>query len=155
VRATSWWYVGQTPVGNAAGAALGDVVALGDAEAAVELAATGEDAAAETRAGDEATAADAPAEDTADDAAASDETGADAAGAACLLDVQAASTRLPPTMVMSARRCPMLTSLPTSEPIITQRFVQLSDVYGALDPYASDIRRPRHRRDPRCTSQFR
>jgi uncharacterized damage-inducible protein DinB len=136
VRATSWWYVGQIPVGNAAVVALGDAVAFGDAEAADELAATADDAAAlaDTGADDEATAA-------ADDAAAA-ETDADAVGAACLLDVQAASTRLPPTMAMSARRCPMLTSLPTSGPIVTQRFAQLSDVYGALDPYTSDSRRP-------------
>jgi len=121
VRATSWWYVGQIPVGNAAIFALGDVVALADAEAADELAAAGDDVAAlaETGADDEAAADDAAADDTAEDAAAPDEAGADAAGAACLLDVQAASTRLPPTMAMSARRCPMLTSLPTSGPIST------------------------------------
>ena len=116
VRATSWWYVGQIPVGNAAAVALGDVVALADAEAADELAAAGDDVAAlaETGADDEATADDAAA-----DGDALDETGTDAAGAACLLDVQAASMRLPPTMAMSARRCPMLTSLPTSGPIST------------------------------------
>jgi uncharacterized damage-inducible protein DinB len=122
--------------------ALGDVVALddadalADAEAADELAAPGDDAAslADTGADDEASADDAAAD--------ADETGADDAGAACLLDVQAASTRLPPTMAMSARRCPMPTSLPTSRPIITPRFARLSDVYGALDPYTSDSRRP-------------
>jgi hypothetical protein len=88
VRATSWWYVGQTPVGNAGVVALADGVALGEADAAAELAATP------------------------DDAAVLAETGAEVAGAACLLDEQAASTRLPPTMAMSARRCPMTTSLP-------------------------------------------
>jgi hypothetical protein len=122
VRAASWWYVGQLPVGNAAVVALGDAAALGDAVAladaeADELAAAGDDAAAETGA-DEATADDAAADSPAD-VAAPDETGAEAAGAACLLDVQAASTRLPPTMAMSARRCPMPTSLPTSGPILT------------------------------------
>jgi hypothetical protein len=106
VRATSWWYVGQIAVGNAAVVALGDVVALADAEADDELAATGDDAAEEDAADDEAGAA---------------ETGSDAAGAACVLDVQAASTRLPPTMAMSARRCPMPTSLHISTHIFIPR----------------------------------
>jgi hypothetical protein len=86
--------------------ALGDVVALADAEAVDELAATGDDAAEEDAADDEAGAA---------------ETGADVAGAACVLDVQAASTRLPPTMAMSARRCPMQTSLHISRHIFIPR----------------------------------
>ena len=97
--------------------ALGDGVVL--AEAADELATIGDDAAAETGAEDEATADDAAVEaGAAEDGTAAD-AGADAAGAACLLDVQAASTRLPPTMATSARRCPMLTSLPISGPILT------------------------------------
>jgi hypothetical protein len=136
VRAASWWYVGQTPVANAAVVALADGVALADADAADELAAPGDDAAAlaDTGADDDATADDAAADDTADDAAGVDELGADEAGAACLLDVQAASMRLPPTMAMSARRCPIASSLPTSGAIITPRVARLSDGYGALEP---------------------
>jgi hypothetical protein len=113
VRATSWWYVGQIAVGNAA--TVGDV----DAEAADELPATADDAAAlsETGGDDEPTAA-------ADDAAAeagTDEPGADAVGAACLLEVHAASTRLPPTIAMSARRCLIASSVPTSVPLATSQ----------------------------------
>jgi hypothetical protein len=121
VRATSWWYVGQIPVGNAAVVARAD--ALADAEAAAELPATADDAAAldDTGADDEPAAA---ADDAAADAADVAEAGAEVAGTTCLLDVQAASTRLPPTMAISARRCPMLTSLPASEPI-TRPFAQL------------------------------
>jgi hypothetical protein len=123
VRAASWWYVGQMPVGNAAVVALAlgaaDFVALADAEAADELAATGDDAAAETGAGDEAAADDAAAEVGAADDAGGEETGADAAGVACLLDVQAASMRLPPTMAVSARRCPIASSVPTSGTIFS------------------------------------
>jgi hypothetical protein len=114
VRATSWWYVGQLAVGNAAVVALRD--GLAEAEAADELPATADDAAAlaETGTDDDATAADAATEDSTADEGAADET-----GAACLLDVQAASTRQPPTMAISARRCPMPTSLPISAPITT------------------------------------
>ncbi len=114
MRAASWWYVGQIAVGNPV------AVALGDAEADDELAASADDAAAlaETRADDEPTVA---ADDAAADEAGAAEPGADAAGAACLLDVHAASTRLPPRITMSARRCPMESSLPRSRPTTTVR----------------------------------
>jgi hypothetical protein len=119
VRATSWWYVGQIAVGNAVAVALGDaeLVALADAEATDELAATADDAAALAETGADAGAG---AED--DDAGADDAGADDVAGAACLLDVQAASTRLPPRMAMSARRCPMASSVPRSGPIITHGY---------------------------------
>ena len=103
--------------------ALGDGVALevaDDVAALVDDAAALADAAvlAETEADDEATAAG-------DDAAAgeveADKPGADAAGAACLLDVHAASTRLPPTMAMSARRYLMASSVPTSGLLATSQ----------------------------------
>jgi len=114
VRATSWWYVGQIPVGNAAAVALGDA----DADADDELGVTADDAAAlaETGADDDSTAAadDAAADEAGPDEAGPDEAGPDAAGAACLLDVHAASTRLPPTMAVSTRRCPIASSVPTS-----------------------------------------
>jgi hypothetical protein len=116
VRATSWWYVGQIAVGNAAAVAVGD--ALADADAADELAATADDAAALD---DTGAAEAAAADDAATDDPGADETGADEAGAACLLDVQAASTRLPPTIAMSARRCPMASSVPTSVPLATSQ----------------------------------
>jgi hypothetical protein len=124
---------------DADGLALADVEALADAEAADELAATTDDAAAlaETGADDEAT----PGADAAD-AAGAEKPGAEAAGAACLLEVHAASSRLPPRMATSARRCPITSSVPTSGLIITPRLPRLSDVYGALDLYTSDNRRP-------------
>ena len=101
--------------------AVGDALALADAEAADELAATADDPGAldDTGADDEATVA---ADDAAADDPGVDDTGADVAGAACLLDVQAASTRLAPTRAMSAGRCPMESSVPTSGTIATQRF---------------------------------
>jgi len=127
VRAASWWYVGQIAVGNPVAVALGnadadaDVVALALAlaPALAEAGDEADDAAAldETGADDDAAAADAvTAEAGADDA------GPDADDAACLLDVQAARTRLPPTMTVSARRCPMESSVPGSGTIATQRF---------------------------------
>jgi hypothetical protein len=94
-------------VGDADGAALADALALTDA--ADELAAAGDDAAALADTGADADAE----EDAGSDETGPDEAGADAAEAPCLLDVQAASTRLPPTMAMSARRCPIASSVPT------------------------------------------
>lgn len=154
MRATSWWYVGQTPVGNAAALALGD--GLADADGADELAATGDDETAETGADDEATADDAAAEADADDAAAPDETGSDPAGAACLLDVQAASTRLPPTMAMSARRCPMLTSLPTiRDDLHSTVGANCQTLTVLLTRTRLTVEDRRVERDRRCTSQCR